>query len=200
MRTRVCIIEDDFHTRQALSDQLSRSHQFMWHGSAATLNEAQMLVSSGNFDLAILDLDLFGASSLHLIAPIIAKGAQVLVLTKMADEQSIMQATQAGASGYILKDDALIDLTAAISSVLQGEAPISPAVASVLLRRLRNAEPAAPAELSKRETEVLVALSEGLTYQEIASRHHLSYHTVSDHTKSIYRKLKVNSRGQAVAK
>lgn len=200
MQPRVCIIEDDVATRAALHAQLVASARFQWHGEAGHLSEARSLIERKSFDVAIVDLDLLGTSALPLLPMLAERGTRTLVLTKLADEASIVSAAQAGASGYVLKDDAMIDLCGAIERVIAGESPISPAAASILLRKLRQQNRDYLAELSKREQEVLIALSEGLSYREIASRHHLSYHTVADHTKSIYRKLQVNSRGQAVAK
>ena len=79
----------------------------------------------------------------------------------------------------------------------------SPAIAGIVLRELRSGTPAPGAELpelSRRERQILEGLAHGYTYQDIADQLHLSYHTVSDHTKSIYRKLQVSSQSELFAR
>jgi DNA-binding NarL/FixJ family response regulator len=107
---------------------------------------------------------------------------------------------RAGAHGYLLKDQPEERLGAALDGVLRGEPPLSPAIAQRLLR-VFNAPPeplhAGAEQLTAREREVLVLVSKGCRLPELAERLEISRHTVSDHLKSIYRKLNVNSRAEA---
>jgi len=121
--------------------------------------------------------------------------------------RSVVRAIEEGADGYLLKDAEIGQVEAAIHSVCRGGAPISPAVASHLLARVREDRPpptAPPAtgdvKLTARELAVLEALGAGWSFKETAQRHGVSVHTVGDHVKAIYRKLAVNSRSEAVYK
>ena len=120
------------------------------------------------------------------------------------DEASVISALEAGADGYLLKD--ATDVAESILQVVQGGAPMSPAIAAHLLRRFRTPRSAAaPAEasvsralLAPRELALLECLARGLSYREAAQELTISHHTVADYVKAIYRKLSVNSRGEAV--
>jgi DNA-binding NarL/FixJ family response regulator len=120
-----------------------------------------------------------------------------------ADVRSVVRAIEEGADGYLLKEADTPQIAAAIRTVLDGGAPISPAVASHILARVRAEQPRRPDHtptLTARETEVLESLASGRSFKEVALQHAISLHTVGDHVKSIYRKLAVNSRGEAVYK
>jgi len=112
------------------------------------------------------------------------------------DEKSVVSALEAGADGYILKDaDHIGD---AIVAVAKGHVPLTPSVAAHLLRRLRPNPSTVRKQLTPRETEILTCLAKGLSYRDVASMLSISYHTVTDHVKHIYKKLRVNSRSGAV--
>lgn len=117
------------------------------------------------------------------------------------DVRNVVQAIEAGADGYLLKGGDLHETERAIRDVVAGGAPISPAVASHILARVRVAPSATPTTsvaLTDKETEVLTELARGYSYKEVAIRKGISHHTVADHVKAIYRKLSVNSRSEAV--
>ncbi len=204
MTINVLIVEDNIATLTALVQQCGDGGEITLRGYARDFSGAETLISGARADVIVLDLDLAGESALPLIPQAVDAGLKVLVLSNLGDQTSVLAAVRAGANGYVLKDDAIFDLPESIRCTLEGDAPISPGIASILLRQLRGSGQSERIddfpELSKRELQILEALSEGMTYREIADQLHLSYHTVSDHTKSIYRKLQVNSRGQAVAK
>ena len=122
---------------------------------------------------------------------------KVLVLTGRTDDWSLATAVDAGCHGYVVKDQTLDELMAAISAVMSGEAAFAPAVLSRVLRMLR---PGTSAELlTARETDVLRRLADGLTTEQIASDLYLSVNTVRNHVNSIIRKLNVHSRLEAVS-
>jgi DNA-binding NarL/FixJ family response regulator len=123
------------------------------------------------------------------------------------DERHVLSAVEAGALGYLLKDGRAGQLAAAILEMLAGGSPISAPIARQLLRRLQPAEageaagPAAKPEaprLSRREHEVLRYVVKGFNVPETARIMEVSPHTVTTHVRSIYRKLSVNSRGEAI--
>jgi DNA-binding NarL/FixJ family response regulator len=124
-----------------------------------------------------------------------ANPPHILVLTTYDTDADIVQAIQAGATGYLLKDTPREDFFAAVRRVAQGESVLTPVVASRLMARMR-----APAEeqLSGRELEVLTLVAQGHSNQEIARQLHISTATVKTHLIHIYGKLGVSDRTAAV--
>jgi DNA-binding NarL/FixJ family response regulator len=129
-----------------------------------------------------------------------------LVITVFGDEQHVVTAIEAGAMGYLLKDGTADYIGASILEMIGGGSPISPPIARYLLRHFRHDAPA-PMDagaaddrprLSDREAQVLSLIVKGFTYAEIAKLLEVSTHTVTTHVRSIYRKLEVHTRGEAV--
>lgn len=153
-------------------------------------------------DLLLVDLDLPDGRGDSVMAQLDAR-TSVLVVTVFGDEASVVQALQRGARGYVLKDAGEQAVVDAIASVLAGGAPLTPSVAAHLLKRFRQAAPAAAAAADKdgltpREFEVLRMLARGFSYREAAVHLAISPHTLSHYVKQIYGKLAVNSRSAAV--
>lgn len=199
----VGIVEDDPVLRECLGALVDGADGFRLVGSGATVAEGMALLEQAP-DALLLDLALPDGSGLEIIgrAREIASTTKLLVLTVFADVRSVVTAIEAGADGYLLKESDTGAIAAALRTVLAGGAPISPAVASHILARIRTgARPATPdVVLTAKETQVLEALASGRSLKEVANLHHISVHTVGDHVKAIYRKLSVNSRGEAVYK
>src|SRR5690606_143202 len=128
---------------------------------------------------------------------------EILVISVLCDERNVVAAISAGASGYIVKDALPEDIGETVRQVLQGHSPLSAAIARYILRLLqpdteRVQEGNAQLGLTKREIDILWGIAKGLTYHEIADNLGISRNTVPNYIKSIYRKLEVNSRGEAV--
>ena len=121
---------------------------------------------------------------------------RVVMLTSYADERLAMEAVDAGASGFLLKDASPRDVVSAIRAAHRGEAVLHPAVAAKLLAERRR-PPAAHADLTPRELEVLRLIARGLQNKGIAAELHLSEKTVKTHVSAILRKLDVTDRTQA---
>ncbi|KAF1686322.1 DNA-binding response regulator [Pseudoxanthomonas broegbernensis] len=170
---------------------------------AATLAAGHRHLDDGpSPQLALVDLGLPDGSGVELIARLSRQhpACTIVVTTLFADDAHVFPALRAGAHGYLLKDQPEERLGAALDGILRGEPPLSPSIARRLLRSF--AEPPAPAsaeaeKLTAREREVLVLVSKGCRLPELAEKLRISRHTVSDHLKSIYRKLNVNSRAEA---
>lgn len=216
-RLRIVLVEDDGPTRRRLQEALASDPAFDVV-ACECLADARDAIARVVPDALVTDLELPDghgtvlAAEVHAAHPSVA----ILVISVLCDEQSVVAAIAAGASGYVLKDALPEDLTRTVHQVLAGEAPLSPAVARYLLRRIqpRDAEPAArtaakeadrvaAAEanrigLTRREVDIMWGIAKGLTYNEIAENLGLSKKTVPNYIKSIYRKLEVNSRGEAV--
>jgi len=127
---------------------------------------------------------------------------QVIMFTVFEDDEKIFEAIRSGASGYLLKKTPPEEILEAIKELYDGGAPMSPSIA----RKVIQAFQARPStvqddhQLTTREKEILYALVDGLSYKKIAEKYFVSIHTVRSHISSIYEKLHVNSKAQAVAK
>ena len=168
-----------------------------------TVAEGREVLEAKPVDVLLTDLGLPDGSGIELIEQA-AKHGEILslVVTVFGDEEHVVEAIEAGAMGYLLKDQAPDDVGKAILDMAGGGSPMSPAIARYLLRRMQpekgeGEESDIPA-LSQREREVLGYIVKGFTYAEIADLTDISQHTVSTHIRKIYRKLSVHSRGEAV--
>ncbi len=168
--------------------------------SAHGVREAEALVAGESFDLALVDLTLGDGSGIAVIESLARQQPRcvVVVSTIHDDDDSLFQALQAGAQGYLLKDHPTSWLVNQLRGIAQGQPPLSPAIARRLLRHFqRPAPPPMASELSAREREVLGLLAQGVRIAEIGEALDISRHTVGDHVKNIYRKLNIRSRAEA---
>lgn len=201
----VLLLEDDPATRERLAGIVQASPGLALAGAFGDLKSALAWLAAHEPPRVLLvDLQLPDGNGVDLIraAQRLAPQAEAMVISVFGDEAHVVAAIEAGATGYLLKDASADEIAQAITRLLAGEAPISSAIARHLLRRFR-ATPAAPAPaaaspLTAREGEVLQLIAKGLSYQRIAEALAMSPHTVTTHIKQIYRKLAVNSRGEAV--
>jgi DNA-binding NarL/FixJ family response regulator len=206
MGARAIIIEDDDATRKALCAALSSDPDFIVAASTGQYDEGIDLILKEDYAVLLIDLDIHGRSGIDLIHKCRQhKQAKIIVVSVLGDETTVISAIEAGADGYILKDSAYADLPSLVKKVLNDEAPISPAVARHLLRRFQynlpgDAEAKDAFTLSRRERQVLRELARGASNKEVALKFDLSVHTIGDYVKSLYKKLSVSSRGEAVNK
>lgn len=151
----------------------------------------------------LLDVGLPGRSGLEVIGDVLAAapGCRVVILTVFEDEKKIVSAISAGACGYLLKTARPEQIVEAIHDAAGGGSPMSPVVASRVVKLLaRLTKSAPPVALSPREREMLGLIVEGLTAKEIADRLGVSIHTTDTHTRHLFKKLGVHSRAAAVAR
>lgn len=208
---RVLLLEDDPATRERLAGIVAASPGLELAAAFGELRAAlAWLAVHEPPQVLLVDLQLPDGSGVDLIraARRIAPQAEAMVISVFGDEAHVVTAIEAGATGYLLKDASAEEIGQAITRLLAGEAPISSAIARHLLRRFRAAPASSPAAdaatragdspLTPREGEVLALIAKGLSYQRIAEALGMSPHTVTSHIKQIYRKLAVNSRGEAV--
>lgn len=199
----VIVIEDDPITRQTLIDKVAHDPGLRVHGSAGSVAEGRALLESSGAGVALIDLGLPDGDGTDLIRLAVERDPplEVMVITVFGDERHVIRAIEAGATGYLLKDADAASVARAVHDLLDGGSPISTSIARHLLKRFRRtptpaSEPAA--HLTPREIEVLEVVSKGYTSPEIGELLQLSLHTVNSHIKSIYRKLAVRSRNEAV--
>jgi DNA-binding NarL/FixJ family response regulator len=173
---------------------------------ADRVNLALDLITATRFDLALIDLGLPDGSGIEVVAALRAwqPEAQSIIVTIHDDDDHLFPALQAGACGYLLKEQAREPLAEQLRRITQGEPPLSPSIARRVLAHFaakssRHVRPsdAAPVRLTGREEEVLLRIAKGFTLPEIGIQINLSRHTIATHVKQIYRKLNVNSRAEA---
>ena len=201
MALRVLIVEDEHDTRRQLVSALQEDADFALAGEAASLTQGRKLLAEAKPDLLLTDLGLPDGHGIELIREAFAAGTVLsLVISVFGDEESVLEAIRAGASGYLLKGAAPDAVADALRQVRDGGSPIHPAIARHLIQLARGTGPKpapdAP-KLSDRELEVLRAIVKGFTYQEIATGLGLSTATIATHVRKVYRKLAVHSRGEA---
>lgn len=177
---------------------------------ARSRTEALGLLAGGSPDLLLLDLGLPDCRGPDLVREIVAMAVPVLVLTGARAPSAVLDAIRAGASGFLLKEDAVRQLVAAIDDVLGGHAPLSLDAAKALVNEVRatrdpkpdarGADARLPPEraLTAREVEVVDQLMRGYTYEQVGIALGMSGNTVRTHVRAIYEKLGVSSRTEAV--
>jgi len=204
---RVLVLEDDARVRAALVRQIQQGGAFEVVAEAADVAGAQGAIASARAALGVFDIQLADGSSVPLIGPAVAAGMTVVVLTICDDDETVYAALAAGASGYLLKGDATVKVRDALGILRDGGSPISPGIARRLLddfRRRKAAPPPEPAvedegsSLTPREQEIIELFAKGATYDEVGSMLSMSVNTVRHHVRSMYKKLHVCSKAEAV--
>lgn len=205
---RILLLEDDAPVRERLARIISRWPGGTLIAACATLADATAVIRDNPIDLLITDLNLpdgHGVQAIRLLRTAYPN-AEVMVISVLADDRNVIEAIEAGATGYLLKDSDPIDIVDAITELLAGRSPISSAIASTIVRRLsgRKSKPESIPEqtdeqrLTPREMDILWGIAKGFTYGELAERLEISKNTVPVHIKNIYRKLQTNNRSEAV--
>ncbi|AWB07856.1 DNA-binding response regulator (plasmid) [Azospirillum humicireducens] len=200
----VILVEDDAPTREFLAASLAAGDGILLQASVGTLGEARTVLERCRPSVLVTDLKLPDGHGSELIREVRQRmpETEIMVISVLGDELSVMQAVRAGASGYILKDARPIDLIAAVHDLINGRSPISASIARHIIRQTQAAPPAkaeeTPPALTPREMDILWGIAKGFTYNDIAARLGISRQTVPSHIKNIYRKLEVNSRSEAV--
>jgi DNA-binding NarL/FixJ family response regulator len=205
---RVMIVEDDVDTLERLATAITRDARMRVVEKAFTARDAISHLHAAEPDVLLLDLGLPDMSGIEVIrqAARTQKRCDVMVLTILGDEQSVLTSIEAGATGYLLKDSTNNDVVEGIMELRGGGAPMSPGIARTVLRRLQedarqtygNLNDMVDTSLTGREIEVLNLIARGYKYTEIGERLCISLHTVTSHIKNTYRKLTVHSGAAAV--
>lgn len=202
----VLLVEDDAPTCGRLRDALVGAGDFAVT-AASTLAEARAALAAAPPRVLLTDLQLPDGHGVELISETreASPETEIMVISILGDEQSVISAIMVGATGYILKDAFPTDIAATVRELVAGHSPISASIARFIVRRTQVAGAAvspAPklntARLTPREIDILWGIAKGFSYAEIAGHLGLSRQTVPGHIKNIYRKLEVNTRGEAV--
>jgi DNA-binding NarL/FixJ family response regulator len=201
---RVTLVEDDAPIREEFARMIAAEPGLQLLAAVGSCAEARRSFALSRPDVALIDLGLPDGDGTELIAELAAasKHTSVLVVTVFGDEAHVVRALQAGAHGYLLKDTPTTEFGRAIRAVCEGASPLSPQVARYLLKRFARPgaaeEPKLLEPLTPREQDVLKAISQGFSVPETARRLDVAASTVAAHIKSIYGKLAVSSRVEAL--
>ena len=171
---------------------------------SARVHDALEMISAVKFDLALIDLGLPDGSGVDVVSGLRESQpeAQSVVVTIHDDDDHLFPALQAGAFGYVLKEQPREQIAEQLHRMTQGEPPLSPSIARRVIAyfaaQARPQKDTIPhVSLTDRENEVLLRVAKGFTLPEIGVQLNLSRHTIADYVKQIYRKLNVSSRAEA---
>jgi len=202
----VFILEDDKPTRLRLCNIIDNDSHFILANSAGSLQESRQWLKHSTIDILLIDLGLPDGYGTDLINEVSQthKNTKIMVISRLGDENSVIEAIKAGAKGYLLKDNEETHIIDAIKQLACGGSPISPAIAGYILDFFKknmpyenNDQALALHNLTAREKDVLQYVARGYSNKEIGQALDISPHTVASHVKHIYQKLEVTSRSEA---
>jgi len=200
----VAIVEDRREIRESLALLIGGTEGFKCIGSYRSMEEALDKLKHHQPHLLLSDIGLPGMSGIEGVAILKERYPELLILmlTVYDDDERIFDAMCAGASGYLLKKTPPSRLLDSLREVASGGAPMSPEVAKRVIALFREIRPPERAdyELTPHETRLLKLLVQGHNYKTAATELGVTVHTVSFHLRSIYEKLQVHSKSEAVAK
>ncbi len=199
--TRLVIVDDHDMFAESLRVALTSEADFEVVGTASTLRQAEALVNALAPDVVLLDHRLPDGLGVDAIGKLkaIRPGVQVVILTASADDSILVQATEAGCAGFVLKTSPLDELISAVRTAAAGEIMISGELLSRLLSRLHHRHEAPRSELTAREHEILQLIAQGLTNGAIAKELFISVNTVRNHVQSLLTKLEAHSKLEALS-
>lgn len=204
MSIKVAIVDDDEGIRSSLSALIKRAKDFKLTSEYANAETALKEIPLNLPDVVLMDINLPGMKGYECVRQLKAAhpGVQFLMLTVYEDSESLFNSLRAGASGYLLKRTASARLLEAIKDVHEGGSPMTPQLARRVVQFFsRPADESAPlARLTPAEREFLDLLANGYAYKEIADRKNISIDTVRSYVRTVYEKLHVHSRTEAVVK
>jgi DNA-binding NarL/FixJ family response regulator len=168
------------------------------------------LDKDSDVDVILMDIEMPNMDGIQATKEVSERypDIKIIMLTVFDDEEKIFKSIQAGASGYLLKDEKPVKIIEVVNTIMDGGAPMSPTIAAKSLELLRNPKKFEGSQdkliedyaLSKREVEVLEEISKGSEYTKIAEELFISPKTVRKHIENIYKKLQVHNKMQAVQK
>ena len=205
MNIRVAIFEDNTNLREGLYQLINGSADFECVGAYPNCDNILDNLVSCKPNVILMDIEMPGMGGIEAVKVVKEKFPEMKILmeTIFEDNNKIFQSICNGAEGYILKNTPPVQILASIREIYEGGAPMTPSIASKVLKMFKNAPSGDFSEdynLTIREREILKYLVEGMSYKLIADACFISSETVSGHIKNIYKKLQVHSKSEAVAK
>jgi two-component system response regulator DevR len=200
-RVRVFLLDDHEIVRRGVRDLLESEPDLVVVGEASTEDEAVRRIRAVDPDVAVLDVRLQEGDGITACREIRSRHPRTacLMLTSFADDEALLHAVLAGASGYVLKQIRSTDLVDAVRRVAAGEQLLDPSVTARVAERLRRGpeEDELIARLTPQERQVLVLLAEGLTNRQIAQRLYLAEKTIKNYVTSVLSKMGMTRRTEA---
>lgn len=207
---QVALVEDDPHLRANLTAMLNGAAGFQCQAAYPDAKAALRGIPANRPDVVLMDINLPGMLGTDCVRELksLTPNLPILMLTVYEDSEQIFKSLMAGATGYLLKRTPKDKLLEAIREVDAGGAPMSRQIARRVVQFFQKVtelptdmqKPNVVVSLTDREKEVLAALAKGYAYKEIAGQLNISFETVRTHLRTIYEKLHVHSRTEAVLK
>lgn len=202
---KILLLEDNDPVAARLCSILMAWHMTETVKRCASLKDALASIESDPYNLFIADLHLPDGNGIDAIRAMKLKSddCPIIVVSALNERPLVIQALQAGAVGYILKDDDRMGIINAIEAILAGQSPISIGIARHVINLVQGMTPGLQREqedlpkLTSRELEILNAIAKGFSNKEVANALGLSAHTVPVHIRNIYRKLQAKNRSEA---
>jgi DNA-binding NarL/FixJ family response regulator len=193
---KVLLVDDHKLVRAGLQSLLATTDDIAVVGTAADGSEAIGVATATDPDVVLMDLSMPGMSGVEATRKLrcLMPSARVVVLTTFADEDLVHQSIDAGAVGYLLKDEEPDDLVRGVRAAANGESPLSAKIARALLS---PTSPPSLDQLTEREREVLSLLANGMANREIAVEMGITERTVKAHLSNVYQRIGVADRTQA---
>jgi NarL family two-component system response regulator LiaR len=198
-KIQLMIVDDHRVVRSGVKALIETEEGLEVIGEAADGREAVTKASGLEPDLVLMDLvmpEMDGVEATRRITEE-RNDLEILILTSFSEEERIIQAIKAGASGYLIKDASPDELVSAIKDTYRGESTLDPKVAGTVLRSMQKEKDKPGEELTDREIEVLELIAEGLPNDDIANELYISERTVRSHVSNILGKLNLENRTQA---
>lgn len=201
---RIGVVEDLPNVRQHLKQVIDMAEDMELVCAYRSAEEAFPAITEQGLDAVISDIGLPGTNGIELLRKLrpFMPRTQFMVFTVHDDDLRVFEALKAGANGYLLKSSPAIAILEGVRELLNGGAPMSPSVARRVVEHMRPGRNGGGEHeaLTPREQGVLDMLAEGMLYRQIALREGLSVGTVKQHIHSIYKKLHVGSKEEALEK
>ncbi|CAN5823115.1 response regulator transcription factor [soil metagenome] len=198
----VSIAEDLSEIRSALERLITEQKDMVLASSSSSGDEAASAIINAQPDVVIMDINMPGMSGIECIRKIKddCPGTQFMIFTIYENDEKIFDAIAAGASGYILKKTPPDKIIEAIIELHNGGSPMSSMVARKVIGHFNESKTKASDCLTNKENEILVLLSKGFLYKEIATKLSITIGTVTQHIHNIYEKLHVSNKTEAINK
>ena len=204
MHTGIVLYEDNASLRESLGNLITHSKDLLLLGSFPKADDILDQIQALDPEVILMDIDMPGMNGIEALRLLRSRNqrVQVLMLTVFDDNEHVLDAICAGASGYLLKKYISDNLVDAVKKVLEGESPMSPGIARMIVNRMQQLprQVVNLYRLTPRENEILLHLSKGNSYKLVAVELGISLDTVRSHIKKIYEKLQVHTQTEAVAK
>ncbi len=206
MHINIAIAEDNSFALKSIQDKLAGYTDIRIRLIASNGADLLEKIKSVPIELVLMDIEMPLMNGIECTRKLRQQNAsiKILALTTFDDDEKILEMIRAGAGGYLLKEESKETIYRSILETLTGGAAMSPSIALRVINLIRNPQPAQPVQsdfnLSKRETEVLEHLKNGLTYEQIGENLFISTGTIRKHVEQIYRKLQVNNKVSAINK